>query len=250
MARIPPRKCNRKVFLIKGFSENEQELQIDKQYIEYYKSFFQNIAGGAYEDSEIEIFEDIQADVLKSYFEDKKFEYVVVVLLGHGATQDDYQIFQINENEVIKPGQIEINASKRLIILESCRDVISKIPTIDLSDKAPSYKEGGIIRYPISRQKARELYDKQIKQCDNGKVICFACSKDEKAWGYFFSEHLIQCAFNWHLCWKNYHTTLKITELMCEIAAPVNDIAIKEAKEPQNPQIKGKIDFPFAVSKC
>jgi len=249
MAQVPIQKLCRKAILIKGFSKNEQELIDDKLHIEYYKSFFQSNAGGAYVENEIEILEDISTDNLKSYFEGKILDFIIVVLLGHGATQYDYQLFQLNETEIITPGQIEINSNKQLIIIESCRSIVIKIPIIDLSAKAPTYKEGGKLYIPICRQKARAIYNNQIKKCDNGQVICFACSQDETAKGYYFSKCIMQYAFNWHLSWKNYHTTLSIMKLMSDISVIVNEFAVKHMDEQQNPQLSGDINFPFAISK-
>ena len=250
MAQVSRQKLRRKAILIKGFSEDQQEIEDDEQYIEYYKSFFYNNAGGAYEENEIEIFEDISANELKSYFASNILDYVVVVFLGHGATQDDYQLFKLNETEIIKPGQIEINSNKQLIILESCRSISpSKIHTIELSDKNPTYKEGGKFYYPICRQSARTSYDDQIEQCNDGQVIFFACSKGETAKDFYFSRCLIQYAFNWHLDWRNCRKTLKITELDNKIPICVNHLAMEYAHEAQNPQIIGNIAFPFAVNK-
>lgn len=59
----------------------------------------------------------------------------------------------------------------------------------------------------------------------------------------------MQYAFNWHLSWENYHTTLSIMKLMSDISVIVNEIAVKHMDEQQNPQLSGDINFPFAISK-
>lgn len=244
MAQISSLKLRRKVFLIKGFSENEIELNNDRKYIGYYKSFFQSNAGGAYDENEIDILEDSSTEDLKLKTQKDTFDYVIIVLLGHGATQGDYQLFKLNESEIIKPGQLYIDSSKLLIILESCRSLLSDMPTVDLSDKIPDYKEGGILRFPITRQKARAKYDKQINECKDGLVVCFACSKDETANDYMFSNYLIKYAFNWHLHWMNCDKTLNIRQLIENISP-----CLSKTDEKQNPEIVGDVDFPFAICK-
>lgn len=35
-----------------------------------------------------------------------RVDFAVIVYIGHGATQDNNQLFQLSENEIIKPGQL------------------------------------------------------------------------------------------------------------------------------------------------
>lgn len=240
---------NKKIFLIKGFSETEQVLEFDRKYVNMYFNFFISNSGGAYLKEEVEILEDITTIELNQRTGNTKLDFAIVVLIGHGATQNDNQLFKLNKNEIIKAGQIELNAYKQLIILESCRAEIEKIDTVNLNNKTPTFKGGGKIKIPIDSEKSRQLYNDQIKKCNDGFVICFACSNNETAKNYYFSHLLIQLASIWHLDTRNRVKTINISELMILVSKEVNEISLKITGESQTPQQVGELDFPFSVSK-
>ncbi len=252
MAQVPKPKLRRKVIFIKGFSKNEPELSATIALIDKYKEWFKSKAGGAYEENEIKTFEDITTDELKVNLESDILDFVVVVAIGHGANQEDCQLFGLNHSEIIKLGQIAefIKSDKQLWLIESCRGLISDIETINLGDKIPSFKKGGEIPPASnSKEKMRALYDKQIKKCDNGKVICFACSRNEMAMNAIFTRHILNYSHQWHLSSKFNSATLNITELMNCIKPIVNSTALKERQKEQHPEILENIEFPFAISK-
>lgn len=239
----------RQIFIIKGYSKTEQELEIDRYYAEQYFAFFTSNSGGAYEKEEISCFEDITTTEFNKTTENLHLNFSIVVLLGHGATQNDNQLFQLNKDEIIKAGQLEINADKQLFLVESCRIQIENIYTVDLNDKISKFKYGGLVRSRIDRNKARQLYNEQLERCENGLVLCFACANNESAKNYYFSQVLIQTAFNWHLEHWHHFETLNILNLMNFVTKEVQEIATKETGESQSPQIIGNIFLPFSVSK-
>lgn len=239
----------RQIFIIKGYSKSEEELETDRYYAEQYFAFFTSNSGGAYEKEEILYFEDITTTGFNKTIENLELNFSIVVLIGHGATQNDNQLFQLNKEEIIKAGQLEINADKQLFIVESCRIQIENIYTVDLNDKILKFKYGGLVRSRIDRNKARQLYNEQLERCENGLVLCFACSNNESAINYYFSNVLIQTAFNWHLEHSHHFETLNIFKLMNFITNEVNEIATKETGGSQNPQLIGNLLFPFSVSK-
>src|ERR1700741_2254590 len=110
----------RKAILIKGFSKSTQELKDDMLFIHYYERFLKSKAGGAWKKSEIIIIQDPTVRDLKEIAKNISCDYVLTVLIGHGAIKDDYQIFKVNSKETIKPGQLIFNAPKQLILVESC----------------------------------------------------------------------------------------------------------------------------------
>jgi hypothetical protein len=253
MNQIPEPKIRRKAIIIKGYSKDKQELSATMAYVDNYKEWFKSNAGGAYSENEIKILTDITFAELKLNLESDILDFVVVVAIGHGANQDDFQLFRLNQDEIIKLGQVVefIKSDKQLWLVESCRGLLSSvIKTIDLGHKIPSFKKGGKIPpTPISKEKTRALYDKQIKKCDNGKVICFACSRNEIAMNAIFTRHILNCAHQWHLSYRFSRATLNITELMNCIIPIVNSTALKERGKEQHPEILENIEFPFAISK-
>lgn len=239
----------RRVILITGHPQNEEDRNSDNFYLNYYYNYFRGNSGGAYESDEILVYEQPTVSELKILTSVFLADYAVIVLIGHGATTNENQVFQINENEIIKAGQLEFEIDKQLIIVESCRNIHDKVFIIDLNDKLPKFKYGGIVRAPINRDKAKELYNNKIRECNNGMTICLACSKDESAWNYYFSFSLIQASFNWHLSSHNHFQTLGINSIMEFVKLNVHQVAKKEVDEDQNPEIIGIEDFPFSVSK-
>lgn len=241
----------RQVLIIKGFSKDKDELKLDQEMVGYYADFFRSIAGGAYDDDEITQLNEPSIEVLKIKIEEEKSDFVVIVFIGHGATQSDSQLFQIRKGEIIQAGQLDLKASKQLIILESCREIVkdAKLPTINLSDKVPNYGKGGVFRPPINRIKAKYLYNNQIRICQNGIVICYACKKDEAARGFIFSKSLLQISQNWHLDSRNHSGIFGIKDLMNATAIKVAEFALKKLNENQTPEILGDINFPFSICK-
>lgn len=239
----------RRVILITGHPQDEEDKNSDNFYLNYYYHYFRGNSGGAFDEDEILIYEQPKVSELKSLTSNFNADYAVIVLIGHGATTKGKQAFQINESEIIKAGQLELDIDKQLIIVESCRNIHEKVFLIDLNDKLPKFKYGGMVRAPINRDKAKELYNDRILKCNNGMTVCLACGKDESAWNYYFSFSLIQAGFNWHLSSQNHFQTLGIGSLMEFVKKNVKELSRKEVDEEQNPEIIGTEDFPFAVSK-
>jgi len=235
----------RKVYIIIGHPHNDKQKDSFNIFSNYYRIFFYDTSGGAYENEEIVILNQPTVEILKNEINRSKEDFGIVVLIGHGATKENNQLFQINENEIIKAGQLDFRFRKQIIILESCRDEITNIQTVDLSDKIPKFRDGGIYRKPISRIKSKELYLEQLKKCENGLVICLACSRNESAENFYYSSSLLQIGKNWHLNRENYSQILKINELMFLTRIQVSN----KTQNRQNPEMLGIKDFPFVISK-
>ncbi|ELY2018612.1 hypothetical protein SL053_002543, partial [Flavobacterium psychrophilum] len=117
----------RKVYIIVGHPHKDSEKEVFEKFVNYYYSFFNEKAGGAYENNEIIILKQPTIRSLQVAIQNSGEEFGIIVMIGHGATFENNQLFQINENEIIKAGQIEFNIKKQIIILESCRDEITNI---------------------------------------------------------------------------------------------------------------------------
>jgi hypothetical protein len=239
----------RGVVIIKGYSKSSQELEDDRFWIEKYKTFFLSYAGGAYEENEIGCYEEPSTIQTAAFFDSKQFDFVAIVLIGHGATQDNYQAFQLNEGEIIQAGTFSIRAKKQLYIVESCRRTTTGLNPTNLSGKTPNFRKGGVIRLPLSRSKCRKLYDAAIDQCNEGIVILFACSINETAKNYYFSRLLIKSANNWHISIKHKSTILNVSHLINYVAPIIDRKAKICTLSSQHPQMVGKENFPIAVSK-
>jgi hypothetical protein len=240
---------DRKIFIIKGYSDTATELDVDRHYVGKYSDYFQSIAGGAYDGNEIISLEEPTVKILNETLAKFDLDFVVIILIGHGATQNDNLLFTLNKNEIIKPGQIKTNADKNLILIESCRIEAQNIYTVDLNDQIPKFKYGGLVRTPISRKKSKEIYDEQLSKCGNGTVVCFACSSNEIARNFYFSLVLLQTSFNWHLEHWHHFETLTISRLMPHVTTEVRNFVQNMFGQNQTPEINGGLEFPFSVSK-
>lgn len=240
---------SRKVFIIKGFSKTETELELDNYFVSLYAEYFLSNAGGAYNSNEIIVLNEPQSGFLSDLFSKQKLDFSIIVYIGHGGAKEDNQVFWLNEEEIIYPGQYMLCCKKQIIILESCRVIADEILTVDLKDKIPRFAEGGIVRYRLTKQQSREIYDSHIKRCDEGVMICFACRKGESAYNYIFSSVLLQCAFNWHLDATRHCAILPMDELTRLLFVDTINIAKREFNVVQVPETKDSMNFPFGVSK-
>jgi len=250
MSQIPKeQRLKRNVILINGHSKSESEKKSDNDLIHYYSNYFKSIAGGVYEDYEIIRLIEPTIGELKVLIQERKPDFVIIVFIGHGATQNGKQLFLTKEDQIIQAGQLVLEVDKQLIIFESCRSITNSLLTIDLSDKIPNYKKGGVFRIPLSKNKARNLYNQELQKCDKGVVICFACSVNEEAWNFYFSYSLIDISHKWHSDIRNWNQTLGIQDLMPAIITVVSKTALEEETQNQTPVVNGVVNFPFAICK-
>ncbi|MFN8116225.1 MAG: hypothetical protein U0W65_08930 [Bacteroidia bacterium] len=239
----------RLALIIKGLSHNEDELIADREYVATYARFFNSIAGGAWDDNEILILEEPSIPDLSELVNKLKPDYAVTVLIGHGGIKDGSQLFLLSKDTVIKPGQFTLNIDKQLIIVESCRTDASSIPFTDLENKIPMYKWGGYVRGQIDRQTSKYLFFEQLKSCDNGIVICNACSPYQTANNYYFSNSLLQFGQNLFLDTRYHYRTFDILDMMPIVQREVSEMVFNTHGIIQTPELNGTINFPFAVSK-
>lgn len=238
----------RKSIIIKGFSKDSLELAMDKTYVKAYHDFFAKNAGGAYEKSEIILMAEPTLANLQNELKEEGIDYMIVIFIGHGANQEDSQLFHLNSTEIILPGQLDFSAPKKLLLLESCRTLTVAIPVIKQTNKIAKFKGGGKIQSPLSRFKSRNLYNQQLQKCDDGMVICYACDLGESAYNYFFSNEVLKQSGAWHKDSKNMGKILDIQTLFSPVSNEVSALTSKYSKK-QTPVISGTPPFPFGISK-
>lgn len=72
-------------------------------------------------------------------------DFRIIELLGHGGNKNGKQIFCLQEESHIYPGQLVFSASKQLFIIESCRDIGDfQIKVKDLNGLIPKLRYGGL----------------------------------------------------------------------------------------------------------
>jgi hypothetical protein len=237
----------RKAFIILGYCE-ELSLKISKCG-DMYQRYFSFNMGGAWENNEIHILKEPNISDLKQIVNEEKPDYAVIVFIGHGANQDDRQLFQLNKDTIIQAGQFTLDVPKQLIIVESCRDIQENITFTRIKDSKPKFKQGGSLPpMPIGREHARKRFDTALSKTENGTSICFACSKDESAIDFCFSNALLYNSMQWHES-TSPKVTLSISEIMQPTITEVNRLIKVNHNEEQLPELIGKGNFPFVVNK-
>lgn len=238
----------RKAVLISGASKNDSEKALTNSYISVYEAYFKSNAGGAFEDDEVLIAHEPDLKTLQELVANGRPDYAVSVFIGHGADQEEKQLFKINPTDIINLGELELNVPKQIVLIESCRNIRKNIPTVQVVDRILNFRDGGVFRVPISRAKAKSLFIEQVEACDAGLVVCYACGQDEKASNFYFSKTLLEKSKAWNNSNRNVSCTLAIATLMDEVTVEVARMTQSRPKN-QTPEIKGSIDFPFVISK-
>lgn len=239
----------RRVYIIKGYSKTLEEQTSDEYYVNAYRKFFHRNVGGAYENDEIKNFDQPTAEYLNEQIRKEELDYGILVYIGHGANQDDNQIFQLNKDEIIKAGQFTLNSPKQVILLESCSIYSKGIFTVDLEDHIPKFENGGVVRKPLKRNIARHVYDSQLARCKDGLMVCYACEKGKKAYNYFFSTVLLNVAMDWYLETNRHCGILPIDELFGRTLFNTMYFSKEKIGIEQRPWHEGSFNFPFVVSR-
>lgn len=235
----------RKVLILKGYSKNDIELTYDRQIIELYKKYFSSKAGGVYNiRNEILVLEEPTLQQLKKNDDEiNSLDVLIIVLLGHGANIDGKQIFQLQKNLLINPGQLQYNVNKQLFIIESCRNIIDiNIEIANLNGLIPKFKFGGIIRKQKSISEAKNTYNNEISKIENETTYLFASNIGESAENYFFINNLIKISREIH---ENSQNKVHVIKDIFNLTAHTV-IALTGGR--QNPIIEGNGSFPFVVS--
>jgi hypothetical protein len=232
------------VLIIKGFSKTSVELTNDRKLIQLYVDFFCSNAGGAFDfDSDIIILEEPNIETIDNIKELNQIDYLIVLLIGHGANKDGYQIFQLKEDLFFYPGQIQFDCKKQLHIIETCRNIIDfELDIKRINRLIPKYRYGGIVKHPLTREEAKEKFETAIETATNGIQYLFAANIDESALGYLFLQIIIDVSIYIHEYFRD--NIVNASEIFEHAKKQV--VNLTQAK--QNPIMKGDSDFPFVIT--
>lgn len=232
------------ILIIKGHSKTEIEQLNDRKIIQLYIDFFCSNAGGAFDlDKEIFIYEEPDLDTLNNLDFLNANDYLIVLLLGHGANKNGIQVFQMQENLLVQPGQIQFQCKRQLHILETCRNIIDfELDIKRINKLIPKYKYGGIVKRPLTREEALLKFNQSILKSEEGTLYFFAASIDESASEYLFLRIIIVISIHIHeysreeIVGANY------------IFEQTKKQVVQLTKGNQNPTKIGEVDFPFVIT--
>jgi hypothetical protein len=232
------------ILIIKGHSKTDIEQLNDRKIIQLYIDFFCSNAGGAFDlDKEIFIYEEPDLDTLNNLDFLNANDYLVVLLLGHCANKNGIQVFQMQENLLVQPGQIQFQCKRQLHILETCRNIIDfELDIKRINKLIPKYKYGGIVKRPLTREEALLKFNQSILKSEEGTLYFFAASIDESASGYLFLRIIIAISIHIHEYFRE-----EIVGANYIFEQTKNQV-VQLTKGNQNPTKIGEVDFPFVIT--
>ena len=232
------------VLIIKGHSKTEVELTNDGRIIQLYIDFFCSNAGGAFDfDNEIFIYEEPTIETLNKLDYLNTLDYLVVLLIGHGANKDGTQVFQLQEKLFVRPGQLQFHCTKQLHIIETCRNVIDfELDIKKINRLIPKYRYGGIIKRPLTREESLLKFNQAIEKSNEGKTYLFAASIGESAYGYLFLQLLIDISIYIHEYFRE--EIVNMGYIFDQTKKQVAELT----KGNQNPTRNGDVNFPFVIT--
>jgi len=172
----------RKAFLIGSplSKEHEQYLTGVTPDIQNMKDFLISLHGGAWNNSEITVFENPTKNELQKGLIGS-FDYVILQYSGHGfEIKNENLYFDINDDEQISLNTIDswIEAPKRFYFFDSCRQIQKQIvESMQKSMATASYNFSD----DDNRKQYRKKYEKIIFDCEKGTSVIHSCSLHESA---------------------------------------------------------------------
>ncbi|AMS26701.1 hypothetical protein AEM51_06375 [Bacteroidetes bacterium UKL13-3] len=232
------------VLIIKGHSKTDVELINDRKIIQLYIDFFTSNAGGCFDfDSEIFILEEPELQTIKELAFLNSNDYLILLLVGHGANKDGIQIFQLTKDLLIQPGQLQFECERQLQIIVSCRNVIDfELDIKRINRLIPKYAYGGYIKRPLTREESLIKFNEALANSDKGVVYVFACNIGESAYSYFFLQVLVDVSIYLHEYFREH--IYSISDIFGHVEKQVVDLS----KGNQTPIKMGDGDFPFVVT--
>lgn len=236
----------RYAFII-GSTNGFTNTQIIKKDINLINKYLLSPKGGAWKNSEINIFLDKSSakinytiNRIKNYNPD----YLFLYFSGHGFSIDRKQILVINKKEVIYLNKFFKIAPREMIILDTCR---TELTSLESSVVSPNVKPS---KPSVSqKQFCRDLFDSCVQRCPPGIQIAYACDsqgkttinsrKKESA----YTAKLIRKASCWTPQYYDKDEYASVFSLMKGVGSPYFNPSYQHSNKVSNPRC-----FPFAVN--
>ena len=223
--------------------------------VKKFKFYFQELYGGAWNESEITCLNQPKKDLLEynlGRMEDDYFS--IVIFTGHGYTDWSNHLQLEIAPDVDYPAKKLIH-NGRITVFDCCMVVWPEIkPKKDIIQKFATNEAMQM----IDRNTVRDLYDEQIRNCGKQTIALCSCSRGEYSYassedGSNYSRSLIEAGERWH---RKYSGGESFLDILSAHNMAKNNIDVSEGL--QTPQImcapkggKGVIYYPFAVNlKC
>jgi hypothetical protein len=174
--------------------------------IENYKSYFMAPYGGYWSESEeiLHLDKPTKSCVDKELLELSSCDFSIIIFCGHGyySSCSDSNILELDLNERIDSLDLRKYADKRIIILDSCREVHPEYLTDNVIRKSQFFSESLTALRKLDSESCKRYYNKSIADCSEQLIVSYASGIGEVASGNsskggYYSSSLLKVARNW-----------------------------------------------------
>jgi hypothetical protein len=245
------RSTKRKALIISNPGERGDENYCKGVYVdvENYKSHLISPLGGSWHNHEILSLDRPTKKQVNDYIKQLSYyDYTIIIFTGHGdhLKEKDRIIIELRKGEEYNSRDFKKSAKKRLIILDYCRKIYSKVIFEDVLTKA-AVKAAKT----LDLGRCRNAFDKEISKCTDGIIVGYSCLANERSGeseskGGYYSLGLLIEAKKWLENNTKYYDSLSIVSAH----NGAKEFVVRETGDNQHPDIeKPNSDpyFPFAV---
>ena len=198
----------RKILIITNPGEKGDEHYCNGVYVDAdnYKSFFKAPYGGYWsEQTEILHLDKPSKIVVNREINELGLcDFSILIFCGHGfySSHSDSNIIQLNKDDRIDSLDLRKAYNKRIIILDSCREVSKEYITDNVIIKAKLFTESLSGLSKLHPEQCKKYYNQTIENCKNQLIVSYSCNLNEFAGdssskGGYYSSSLLKVARKW-----------------------------------------------------
>lgn len=240
---------NRKILIITNPGEKGDEHYCSGVYVDSdnYNDFFKSPMGGYWSDSEILILDKpTKLRVEQELNTLANMDFSIIIFCGHGfySSHSESNILELKKSERIDSLDLRKNSNKRIIILDSCREVHPEYLT-DSIQKAKMFSASFETLTKLNPQDCKRYYNETINECSKQTIIAYAADINELAGdssskGGYYTSSLLKESRKWV---DNNISSVDLTSKYRTCSFPAShDLSIPSVQKlsggEQNPQIE------------
>jgi len=212
--------------------------------VENFEKYLQSPRGGGWYADEISTLMKPDRTILSKTLQSLSgYDYTFIAFCGHGYALREETMLELSKNNEINANELKMGATKRTIILDSCREEQYRLDSmLEHRSFAKSYVADDTIA------NSRRDFDNAVSRCANGIVLINSCAYNETAtdldkYGGLYCYNYIKYAAEYSLPSDEYLTVVRVHNAASEIVR-------NNSAGNQNPTIEKPRTapyFPFAV---
>jgi hypothetical protein len=148
-------------------------------------AFLLSPEGGAWNEDEIQMHVDNQPMLIKlalSVASTRQLDYALLAFCGHGRSisQSGTTELYLDETHSLHDYGLTVKARRELVIIDACREYAGDIPQKELLKRA-MLNCSAALEDEDRRQKARELFERDLVRTPEGRTLVFSCEAGQTA---------------------------------------------------------------------